>query len=332
MRKLTTILLAVLILANFLVGCSKGQSEAKKPAYPTKDIEVVVPFAAGGGSSLTAQIFAQIIDEEDYLPVRMNLNYKPGGSCAVGMSYVAAKKGDPYTILLTMPNQLTTPMMGGVELSQADFTPIAIFGYQVQILAAKPDSKFKTLEDVIKYAKENPGKLTVGVATVAGSQHMVAESFAKKAGIKITSVPHAGSSEAVASLLGGHTDISVIMLNEAISLLEAKQINGLAIGSKERVAGVAAAVPTFIEQGIDFSFGVARGIVAPAGIPEEARQALGVAFKKVAESPRWKTEFVDKFAFTADPKYLDDAKAFYEKEEAIYREILLDLNLLKEKK
>ena len=325
MKKYIAILLTVLLCFSFISGCSSEKKE-KAPAYPTKPIEVVVPFTAGGGSSITAQIFAQIINEEKYLPVSMNIVNKPGGNMAVGMSYTAAKRGDPYYIMLFTPSYLITPLQEGVGVNKDDFTPIVVFGSQLSLLCAHPDSQFKSMKEVVEYAKANPGKLTIAGS---GTTHeMYAALVAKEAGFQHTYVPFSGTADAAAAVLGKHVDLGIVNIAESVDFIEAKQLIGVGIASKERVS-VLPDVPTYVEQGINFTFGMARGVVAPADIPEEARQILGATFKKLCESERWKTEYLEKYDFTPDPMYLDDAKKYLDETEAVYKETLKQLGLIK---
>ena len=315
---------AILLLICLTAGCGTkgaGTSSVAKSKYPEKAIEVVVPFAPGGGSALTAQIFSRIMTEEKIIPVNMNLTYKPGGSSAVGMGYTAGQRENPYTLMLFTPTIVTTPLMGDVKVSINDFQVICVFGYEVSMLCANPKGKFKTFDDVIKYAKENPGKLTISGAGTGGAQHMYATKLAKIAGFEYTFVPYSGSSEASTALLGNHVDLAVIHLNEGTNYLEAGQVIPLGIGSEKRVATFPN-IPTFIEQGYNFSYQMARGVVAPAGIPDDAKKALAEAFKKLCEHPRWDSDFVKKFNFISDPKYLDDARDFMLQQRDSYAEIL----------
>ena len=147
-----------------LLSVFSGFASAAEKAYPERDIELVVPFAAGGGSALTGQTIAQIMTEEKIIPVNMNLSYKPGGSMSVGMAYTAAKRGDPYCLMLFTPMLVTTPLISDTGISVDDLSVICVFGYEVSVLMTNPDSPFQTFDDVVAYAKEHPGELTVGNA------------------------------------------------------------------------------------------------------------------------------------------------------------------------
>ncbi len=323
MRRLTISLLATFICFFALFGTSYSSG------FPSRDIQVVVPFSAGGGSSITGQIAAQIIQEERYLPVNLNVINKPGGGMAVGMSYLKTKKGDPHYIMLFTPLILTTPLQGDVKVNINDFTPIVVFGYQLAVLCSKADDdRFKTLQDVVQHAKANPGKISIAVAGIGGGQHTFASLLAEATGCEFNVVPFSGSAKGTAALLGGHVDLSVVHLNEIGDFIEAKKVNALGIASKKRVANQPD-IPTFIEQGYNFTYGMPRGIVAPGNIPEDARQVLGSTFKKLCESERWKKEFIDKFVFLADPMYLDDAKSYLEEQEIIYKDFLKKTGLIK---
>jgi len=322
MKRVYNLLVILLVLPILTVG-HWSLSEA---AYPDRDIELVVPFSAGGGSHITGQIIAQIMTEEKIIPVNMPVVCKPGGAMAVGMAYTAAKKGNPHYIMLLTNSFLITPMKGGVSVNKDDFTPIVLFGSQLSLLCSNPDGQFKTLGDAVKYAKENPGKLTIAVS---GNTHqMWASMLSDSLGIELTAVPFSGTAPCISALLGKHVDLAIVNLTEGRDFIETKKLLGLGITSKKRVDAVPD-IPTFAEQGIKGNYDLFRGMVAPASIPEDARQFLGAAFKKLCESERWQKEYVDKTGFLSDPIYLDDADRYLNETEALYGPILKKLGIVK---
>ena len=347
MKKTIALVLSLVMLMTVLVGCG-GQTATPTPApapaqeadpaepavevpftkFPEKDIEVVCPFAAGGGTALTAVLFSDIIMQKGIAPVNLNVVYKPGGSCAVAMAYTAAKRSDPYYLLLITPAFLTTPLSGDIGVDLDDFSPICIFGIDSNMLVVPADSPFNDFTDVIEYVK-NGGSVTCGGAAAGGANHTFAQLVFSTAGIDYTYVPYSGGSEGVTAALGGHIDMTVSKPTECGSLVESGQLRILGIGNKERLSLYPDA-KTFVEQGVDVVEGMFRGVVAPADIPEAEREILIDYFKQLVESDEWQTEFVTKYQFTSDPLYGDDAKAYLEETHARYIDLLKQLGMYEE--
>ncbi len=321
MKKVCNLLVILLVLSILTAGSSLSEA-----AYPDRDIELVVPFSAGGGSHITGQIIAQIMTEEKYVPVNMPVVCKPGGLMAVGMTYMATKRGNPYYLMLFTPSLLLTPMEKGIAVNKDDFTPIVVFGDQLTLLCSNPDSQFKTMNDVVEYAKENPGKLTVAIS--GNLFKMWVGLLNKELNIKLNPVPFSGTADTITAVLGGHVNLGLINLAEGRDFIETKKLIGLAITSKKRLATIPN-VPTFIEQGIKSRFDFVRGVVAPKDIPDDARLFLGAAFKKLCESERWQKDYITKTQFLHDPVYLDDAKEMLDQLDAIYRPVMKEIGIIK---
>ena len=174
---------------------AQPQPEPPKSNYPERDIELVITASPGGGASLIGQMVSQIMMEEKILPKNLNLVYKPGGSSAVAMAYMAAKRGDPYYLMITTPQIITTPLMNDIGVSMDDLEMLCVFGSDAMVLMARPDGPFQTFDDVVKYAKEHPGELSIGFAGIGGGTHMYAQKLATTAGFEFNAVPFNGTSE-----------------------------------------------------------------------------------------------------------------------------------------
>lgn len=359
MKKSIALVLTILMVVGLLAGCGttqqteQPQAPAQDPApavqqpeqqeqpeqpavqepaveevttkYPEKDIEVVCPFSAGGGTALTAVTFSDIIMQKGIAPVNLNVVYKPGGSCAVAMAYTAAKRGDPYYLLLVTPAFVTTPLSGDIGVDLHDFTPICIFGIDSNMLVVPADSPFQDFTDVIEFVK-NGGSVTCGGAAAGGANHTFAQLVFSTAGIDYTYVPYSGGADGVTACLGGHIDMTVSKPTECGSFIESGQMRVLGVANKERLA-IYPEGKTFVEQGVDVVEGMFRGVVAPGDIPEAEKQILIEYFRQMVESEEWKEQFVDKYLFTADPLYGDDAKEYLENTQLRYIELLKQLGM-----
>src|SRR5262245_23866849 len=153
-------LLAPTLLA---IALASGLTALAQDKYPTRPIEVVVPYAPGGGTDNLMRMITGIIDENKLSPVPMNVVNKPGGSGAVGYTYLVGKKGNPYVVAGATPTVVSGKIEGRLPGDHRDAMQIlAIVAVDDLALAVKSDSKYPTIEEFVKAAKEKPGQLTVG--------------------------------------------------------------------------------------------------------------------------------------------------------------------------
>jgi putative tricarboxylic transport membrane protein len=319
--RLTVVGLVVVLLGT---AAAAGAGAA---GFPEKPIQLIVHAGAGGGSDIFARTLAAANDKEKYFPQAIVVENKPGGSGAIAFSYVAGKKGDPYFLLTAVTSFITTPLVRKAPYGLKDFTPIANFAFDEYMLMVKSDSKFKTVKDVTDFAKANPKKLTVGGTQLGSSDSVCSYLIEKAAGVTLNYVVFNSGGEVNAALLGGHIDLAVSNPGEALELAKANKIRNLGVFSEKRLAG-APDVPTLKEQGLDALYVQNRGLVAPAGIPTEARKALEAGLQKYTQSATFKKYVEDNMLSMA---WMDGPAfgAWLEKEHSRYQTVLKDMGLLK---
>lgn len=281
------ILAATLLLT--VPGCSSGKqgsSESKTAeAYPTKPINLIVPFTAGSAADLFARTLAKAAEKD--LGQTIVVQNKPGGSGAVALAYVLSQPADGYT-LATHSVTLVSLFAGNqVPFKPEDLTFIArINGESSSLMVKAGDNRFKTMDDFIAYAKDHPGQLKVGGPGSGSFHHMVATELQHKAGIKFTWIPFEGGKEAAMALLGGNVDAAVATPSNAKAQIDAGQIKVLAVSTAKRSAG-RPEVPTFKESGIDIEEILWRGVMTRAGLPQERLTRLETAFANALKDPDW---------------------------------------------
>jgi len=326
-RRHWLVLTAVAVTLALVAGaaCQKAPQQAK---YPSKPIEFVVPFNPGGGSDILARNIVAVIEAEKLLPQPVQVVNKAGGSGAVGYGYLAEKKGDPYFIGTVSSSFWTTPLLGGAPFNYTMFTPVAGLCYDTYLLLVRQDSPYQTLQDVLKAVKDKPEGLTVGATGVSSDDRVVTYLLEKAAGVKFKLVPFQSGGEVMTALLGGHIDVAWANPGEARGQLEGKQARALAVAADQRLEGLPD-VPTFKEQGIDLVFRQLRGVVMPAGVPEDAVKVMEETLKKVSESPKWKNDYVKKNDLV--PTFLGSAefKTAIEKMNETYKQVFEELGVLK---
>jgi putative tricarboxylic transport membrane protein len=302
-------------------------SGAVAAMFPEKPVQVIVHASAGGGSDIFARTMAAANDKERFFPQPIVVENKPGGSGAIAFAYVAGKKGDPYFLLTAVTSFITTPLVRKAPYGLKDFTPIANFAFDEYMLMVKADSRFKSMKDVIDFAKANPKRVTVGGTQLGSSDSVCAYLIEKAAGVQFNYIVFNSGGEVNAALLGGHIDLAVSNPGEALELAKANKIRNLGVFSEKRLAGDPA-VPTMKEQGLDALYVQNRGLVAPGEIPAEARKVLEAGLQKYVQGPTFKKYVEDNMLSMA---WMDGPTfgAWLEKERGRYQTILKDMGLLK---
>lgn len=319
--KLGVLALVVLILSLGL-GTAYGATN-----FPTKPITLVVHAAAGGGSDIFARTLSAAFDKERLLPQPIVVENKPGGSGAIAFAYVGGKRGDPHFLLTAVTSFLTTPILRKSQITPQDFTPIANFAFDEYMVIVRAGGKYKTMKDVVADAKSSPKKVTVGGTQLGSSDSICAYLIEKAAGVQLNFIVFNSGGEVNAALMGGHIDLAVSNPGEALELAKAGKVLTLGVFAEKRLAG-APDVPTLKEQGIDAIYVQNRGLVAPGGIPEDARKVLEDTMLKYTKTKIYKDYIAEGMLSEA---WMDGPTfgKWNEKEYARYQRVLKDMGLLK---
>jgi putative tricarboxylic transport membrane protein len=296
--------------------------------YPSRPIELVVPFGPGGGSDIFARNFVKYMQEEKLLPVVFNVVNKPGGSGVVGYNYVAMKKADPYTMATVSSSFWTTPIVGQSPVSYKDFAPVAGVGYDTFMLITRVQNPYQSLQDLIAAAKKDPGKIRVSGPAIAADDAVVTSMLERAAGIKLNFITFGGSGPALIAALGGHADVTWSNPAEILPQLEAKKVRVLAVSSSKRMAKMPE-VPTLKELGYNVEFYQFRGLVMPKDVPAEAHKTMANAVSKLCNSKLWQSEYVEKNVITGVCQNPEEFGKAIEATNDLYKKVFTDLGVLK---
>ena len=272
-------------LLLFLVGLIAASAAAQ--SYPVKPIEMISPTGAGGGSDLVARMVAEIIAKEKLLPQPIIVQNRPGGGGAVGQTYAASKRADPYTILLAGTSLITVPLRTGLDVVMDKFQALGMIGLDLNSLAVREDSPFRTVKDLVAAAKAKPKTINVAITFPGGSAHQLIFRLEQLSGAKFNTVSFKSGADAVTAVLGGHVHLTAENLGEVMPHVETKKLRLLGVPAMKRPAGLPN-VPTLKEQGCEVHAGGFRCFVAPAGIPREVVALWDATLAKVHKSPTWK--------------------------------------------
>jgi tripartite-type tricarboxylate transporter receptor subunit TctC len=293
-----------LVVAGVLAVALLVPSPAPAASFPERDITLVVPWAAGGGTDTLARTLVK--NGKKYFGVNINVVNRVGGTGVVGMDSVVKAKPDGYNVAIVTFNLSTYRLLGQSELSYRDFDLIALLNRSPAGLSVKSDSQFKTMNDLIEYAKANPGVVTVGHSGPAGAWHLAAAAIAQKYGLKFTFVPFDGSAPTRTALVGGHITMCSSGMDEMLQFYQTKQARFLAAVTPSRNPFFPD-VPTLAEAGYPLEGYIYdwRGLGTTKGTPPEVLKVLRDGFQKAAEDPDY-IALMDKV--TLPRTYLDSEK------------------------
>jgi len=278
--------LAAVVIATLALLAPAGASAAEEAAsYPSKPIQVIVPFPAGVGVDVVIRTIGQRIVGELGQPFVIDNRVGAGGN--IGHDLAARAPKDGYTLLGTASNFVANPKLYSKVTYDPirDFTPIAGLIRTPSVLVVPAASPIRTIAELIAHAKANPGKVTYASGGSGSMSHFSAELFKASAGLDILHIPYKGSPEIMTSLMSGQTDLSFPVLVSVLPQLKAGTLRALAITGTRRSPQLPD-VPTMhevLQPGFDIES--ENGIVAPAGVPPAIIAKLNAAIVKIMRDP-----------------------------------------------
>ncbi|KEZ78664.1 hypothetical protein C41B8_03576 [Salinisphaera hydrothermalis C41B8] len=318
-------MVATLVLAGTLVvpNLIKVTHAADASNYPSRPVHYVIPFGPGGESDITARLQQPIFQK--MTGQNMIIEYKSGGGGAVGWSQLNSMKGDGYTIMGTnLPHIIVKPMMGNVGFKTKDITNVYMFEYTPDAILVAKDSPFKTLDDLIAYAKKHPGMLTMSGSGSGTANHLANVRFDNITGAKTTYIPFKGTGAAYTALRGGQ--VKAEWGYSTVAANHPGEVRMLAVATDKRME-IFPKVPTFKEKKIDMVGGAYRGVAVPKSTSEPIRKKLSDLIGKINADPQFKKSLAKRGFVELNVPY-DKMDAFMKKQTAKYTELVKKAGLV----
>src|SRR2546427_2348843 len=269
--------LASRILAGLLCALALPAAVLAQASYPSRPIELVVPYPAGGGTDVLGRAFAQAAVK--HLSQNLIVLNKPGASGAIGWADVINNKPEGYKVALLATDLMTQPNMGLTKITYEDFIPIARLNYDPAAITVRADAPWNTVEEFLAGAKK--GDFRVGNGGNGSTWHLAAAAVEDKTGVKFNHIPFSGAAPAALALLGGHIEAITVSAAEVYAYTSTGKLKTLAVMSEQRIKGFEK-VPTLKERNIDISIGTWRGLAVAKGTPPDIVNVLRAATAKIA--------------------------------------------------
>lgn len=258
---------------------------ARAETFPSKPITLLVPFAPGGIADITARTVAQAMGP--LLGQTVVVENKPSAGSIVASQAVAKATPDGHTLLLmSNGNAVSASLFRKLPFDVTkDFAPITTLGFFEMVVAVDAASRFKSLGEVLAYARANPGKLNIGTIAVGSTQNLAAELLKLRAGLEAVIVPYKGSPDVLRALKAGDIDIAVEILGPTMGQITGGAVRALAL-TDDRRNPVLPDVPTVQEAGIkDYDVTSWNALAAPAGTPADVIAKVGKAARDALTQP-----------------------------------------------
>jgi putative tricarboxylic transport membrane protein len=314
--------------AALIMAAGFGALTATAQTFPSQPLEFVAHTSPGGGTDQFARMMAEIFTREKLVSQAPVVSNRVGGGGAIAYNYVKGKRGDPHVILAvatgTFLSALTRPDLG---FTVDDFTPLAFFAMDPQVVAVSADTKFNNVKDLIEAAKREPNTIVSAIASATGSGRLFQYVLEKETGAKFKYVSFKSGAEAGTAVAGGHIQVTTENLSEVAPHLESKKVRVLAVTGERRMTALPN-VQTMKEAGYPIVVGTGRAFAMPPGVPKEAAAAAEGMLKRAFASKTWKDYSATN---NFEDSYLDSAqfRKYIESRRDEFRGFLLHVGLLK---
>jgi tripartite-type tricarboxylate transporter receptor subunit TctC len=275
---------AILFVELLSVFCNTSFAQS---SYPTKPINFIVPYGAGGGADSRSRQIAQKMSVILKQPIIVD--NKPGAGGNIGTEFISRAAPDGYTIGMGnfAPMAVNKTLFGNLRYNpETDLTPIILIEKGPLVLVVNPSSPYKTVQEIVAAAKAKPGILTFSSGGIGGSHQLSAELFKQSAGIDMIHVPYKSGSAGLTDLIAGNVTMMFDQMYSAMPSMKADKLRAIAITSKKR-SPLLPNIPTFAEAGYPKVEVLNwQGLIAPMGTPKDVIDKLNAAANEALKDPQ----------------------------------------------
>lgn len=317
-------LIILVVLLTSLAACG-SQKEESAADYPSKDINIIIPKAAGGGTDTSARGLAQFLQKSLKGSNFVSTN-KPDGGGVTGMVELSKAKPDGYTLGMVTVELAMFPWQDKCSVTPKDFSAICAPIASPAALIVPKDAPYSSLDEFVDYCKENPEQVQVGNSGIGAIWHVAALGFEDEFDVKLKHIPYPnGSADIAAALTGGHIDATIADPSSYHSQIAAGEMKILAIMSEER-SDIYPDAPTFKELGHDLVIRAWAALVAPKDTPQDILDKLRAAAKEACESEEYK-EFFARQGIDGQVLIGEDCQKMMEEDYQAYESLMSKINV-----
>lgn len=314
--------MCVVAAASALSGIAWSQN------YPSKPVRYVVPFPAGTGNDMVARLVTEPLMR--LWGQQIIVDNRGGASGTIAGAFVAKSPPDGYTLLHCniAPNAISYAMMAKMQYAPSDFAPISRLGMPPNIVVVHPSVPFKSITELVEFAKSNPGKLSYASGTVGTSPHLTMEWLKLRMKFDIVHVPYKNSGQGTSDVIAGQLPINVTNFPILVAPIKAGRLRALAVASAERQA-LLPDVPTMREAGVpDFEVNSWYGVCAPAGTPAAILDKVNADLHKVLRTPEIEQR-LSEMGMTPAPNSRSEFESFIRNEIDRWGQVVRDAKIPK---
>jgi tripartite-type tricarboxylate transporter receptor subunit TctC len=297
--------------------------------FPVKPVRYVVPFPAGTGNDIVGRVIADRLTQ--LWGQQVIVDNRGGASGSIGAAFVAKAPPDGYTLLHCniAPNAISLSMIENIPYQHRDFAPITRIGMPPNVILVHPSVPFKTIKELVAYAKSNPGKLSYAASTVGTSPHLTMEWLKLRLKFDIVHIPYKSAAQATSDVMAGQLPVNITNMPFVIAPIQSGRLRALAVASAKRQA-LLPDVPTMQESGVpDFEVNSWYGVCAPAGVPAVLLDKLNADLHAVMRNPDVEKRLTD-LGMPPAPTSRDEFDRFMRAEIARWAQVIKDARIPKQ--
>ena len=320
------------LAATAILAAGIGQAAAWEP---TKPIEIVVPFSAGGASDQMARTIQGIIQKQQFTKQPIIVVNKPAAGGAEGMLDIQKSAGDPHKLITTSSGIFMTPMATKLALNWTDYTPVAMLAQDSFLLWVNAKAPYKTAGDLMTAAKSANPPMKIGGTSSKREDNLLVFAMEKQGGVKFAYIPYTSGGQATTQLSGGHVEATTNNPAEDLANWRGGATRPLCVFAEQKMAYAEkvadgqswADIPTCASQGLNVSYQMLRGMFMPGKVSKEQQAFYVDLFKKVSETPEWK-DYLARNALAADYRDGEAFVSFLKADEAKHEKLMTEAGFM----